>query len=59
MKALELFIDQAGDRGVIDPTTAGRLRPIFADSANSWAQLRDVAAELSFGHGSSIGCQGV
>ena len=50
VKAFELFVDQASDNGILDLTTAGRLRPVLNDSSASWAELRDVAADLSFGH---------
>ncbi len=49
VKALELFVDQADASGILDLTTAGRLRPILTDSAESWNQVCDIAAELSFG----------
>lgn len=49
VKGLERFVSEAADSGVIDPVTADRLSPILSDSSASWARLRDVSAELSFG----------
>jgi len=49
VKAIEGFVTQATESGIIDRVTAGRLSPILRDSSTSWEQLRDASAELSFG----------